>query len=52
MTILAMRYAAGLRNTEIAAITGMTEGGAGMALHRAFEKLRKILIKQGVDLDE
>ena len=50
--LVALKYVAGLKNTEIAAITGMTEGHTGVALHRALEKLRKILIKQGVELYE
>ena len=51
-SLVALRYAAGMKNIEIAAITGMSEAAAGMALHRALEKLREILNKQGVDLHD
>jgi len=49
--LVSLRYAAGLKNTEIASITGMTESNVGVALHLALARLRKILIKMGVDAD-
>ena len=48
-SLVALRYAAGMRNTEIAEITGLSESHVGVLMHRALEKLRKILIKQEVD---
>ena len=50
--IVSLKYAAGMKNAEIAAIAGLTESNAGVVLHRALEKLRKTMIKQGVDFHE
>ncbi|HEY3725927.1 MAG TPA: sigma-70 family RNA polymerase sigma factor [Solirubrobacteraceae bacterium] len=39
--IVALKFHAGLRNAEIAAVLGVSETAAGTLLHRTMEKLRK-----------
>jgi RNA polymerase sigma-70 factor (ECF subfamily) len=39
--LLALKFAAGLSNAEIARIVGVSESNAGTKLHRTLEKLRK-----------
>ena len=39
--IVALKFHAGLRNTEIARVLGVSETAAGTLLHRTMEKLRK-----------
>jgi RNA polymerase sigma factor (sigma-70 family) len=39
--LVALKYFAGLSNSEIAAVTGTSESNAGTRLHRALEKLRR-----------
>lgn len=39
--LLALKYAGGLSNAEIARMTGMSESNAGTRLHRVLEKLRR-----------
>jgi RNA polymerase sigma-70 factor (ECF subfamily) len=41
--MIALKFAAGLANTDIAAITGCTDSNTGVILHRALQKLRRIL---------
>lgn len=44
--ILAMKFAAGQTNREIARVTGLTESNVGVILHRAVRKLRRELVDQ------
>ena len=39
--LVALKYFAGLSNSEIASVTGTSESNAGTRLHRALEKLRR-----------
>jgi RNA polymerase sigma-70 factor, ECF subfamily len=39
--LIALKFAAGLSNAEIADVLGMSESNAGTRLHRTIEKLRK-----------
>jgi RNA polymerase sigma factor (sigma-70 family) len=39
--LVALKYFAGLANTEIATVLGVSESNAGTKLHRAMEKLRE-----------
>jgi len=39
--IIALKFHAGLRNTELARVLGVSETAAGTLLYRAMEKLRK-----------
>jgi RNA polymerase sigma-70 factor (ECF subfamily) len=39
--IVALKFHAGLRNTEIARVLGVSETAAGTLLHRTMKKLRK-----------
>jgi RNA polymerase sigma-70 factor (ECF subfamily) len=39
--LLALKFAAGLSNAEIARVVGVSESNAGTKLHRTLEKLRK-----------
>jgi RNA polymerase sigma-70 factor, ECF subfamily len=41
--MIALKFAAGLSNIDIAAITGCTDTNTGVILHRAVQKLRRIL---------
>lgn len=41
--ILAMKYAAGLKNTEIAALLGVSESNIGVVVYRSLKKLHKAL---------
>jgi DNA-directed RNA polymerase specialized sigma24 family protein len=38
---VALKYFAGLSNTEIATVIGTSESNAGTRLHRVIEKLRR-----------
>ena len=44
--IVALKYAGGLSNAEIARVLGMTESNAGTRLHRAMTKLRGACLEQ------
>ena len=39
--LISLKYFAGLRNTEIAAVIGVSESAVGTNLHRAMEQLRR-----------
>ena len=39
--LIALKYFAGLANSEIAAVVGISESNAGTRLHRVIEKLRE-----------
>ncbi len=39
--LLALKFAAGLQNVEIARVLGVSASSAGTRLHRAIEKLRE-----------
>ncbi len=39
--IVALKFHAGLRNTEIAGVLGVSESAAGTLLYRAMQKLRE-----------
>jgi RNA polymerase sigma factor (sigma-70 family) len=39
--VIALKFHAGLRNTELAKVLGVSETAAGTLLYRAMEKLRK-----------
>jgi RNA polymerase sigma-70 factor (ECF subfamily) len=39
--VIALKFHAGLRNTELARVLGVSETAAGTLLYRAMEKLRK-----------
>jgi RNA polymerase sigma-70 factor (ECF subfamily) len=45
--LLALRFGAGLRNTEIAAQLGLSEGNVGVLLYRAVRRLQADLIDEG-----
>jgi RNA polymerase sigma-70 factor (ECF subfamily) len=42
-TIVAMKFAAELRNTDIAAIMSLSETNVGAIIHRSFKKMRRII---------
>ncbi len=42
--MIALRYGAGLSNTEIARITGLTSNHVGVLMHRALKKLRQAVL--------
>jgi len=44
--LLALKFAGGLSNAEIARVLGMTESNAGTRLHRAMTKLRGACLEQ------
>ena len=46
---VSLKYGAGMRNTELAKVLGVTEKNAGVILHRALRKLQKYLEKQAYD---
>ena len=46
--LIALKYAAGLRNREIAGLFGKSERHTAVLLCRTLKKLRKILEKEGV----
>jgi RNA polymerase sigma-70 factor (ECF subfamily) len=50
--IVALKYGAGLKNTEIARVLKMTESNTGVLLYRTLKKLHKHLLSKGVDLNE
>ena len=39
--LVALKFFAGLSNSEIAAVTGVSESNAGTRLHRTLTKLRR-----------
>jgi RNA polymerase sigma-70 factor, ECF subfamily len=39
--LVALKYFAGLSNSEIAAVLGISESNAGTRLHRVLDKLRE-----------
>ena len=39
--LIALKFAGGLSNAEIARVLGMSESNAGTKLHRTIEKLRR-----------
>jgi RNA polymerase sigma factor, sigma-70 family len=41
--IVAMKYAAGLKNSEIAALFGISDSNVGVVLYRSLKKLQKLL---------
>ncbi|MDF2925688.1 MAG: subfamily polymerase sigma-24 subunit [Paenibacillaceae bacterium] len=41
--IIALKFGAGLKNTEIARVTGVTEDNVGVILYRTLKKLKKEL---------
>ena len=49
--LLGLRYGSGLSNTQIAALTGLSEGNVAVILHRAVEALR-LIVKPGPDDEE
>ncbi len=42
--VVALRYGAGLTNTEIAQVTGLTTNYVNVAIHRALRKLRQVIL--------
>lgn len=48
-TLLALKYGAGLRNTEIAHVMGLSERNTAVVLHRSLAKLRAMLEKEDKD---
>lgn len=48
-TLLALKYGAGLRNTEIARVMGLSERNTAVILHRSLAKLRTALEKEDKD---
>ena len=48
--MITLRYLAGLKNAEIAAVYGLSAGNVGVMIHRALKKLEKTLTKKGMDL--
>jgi len=48
-SLIALRYGSGLKHSEIAAVTRMSESAVGTAIHRALRKLKKILTQRGVE---
>lgn len=49
--IIAMKFAAGLKNSEIAELMGVSESNIGVVVYRIINKLRKYL-EVGRDRDE
>lgn len=49
--IIAMKFAAGLKNSEIAELMGVSESNIGVVVYRIINKLRKFL-EVGRDRDE
>lgn len=49
--IVAMKYAAGLKNSEIAALLDISDSNVGVVLHRSLRKLQKHLILGGYKRD-
>ncbi|MED0673697.1 sigma-70 family RNA polymerase sigma factor [Aneurinibacillus aneurinilyticus] len=45
--ILAMKYGAGLKNSEIAQLMGVSESNIGVVVYRSLRKLHKILVAGG-----
>lgn len=50
--IIAMKYAAELKNTEIAKLLGISESQVGVILFRSMKKLKKHLPKEGAGLEK
>jgi len=46
--VLSMKFATDLKHREIAEILGISESGAGVIVHRALKKLRKIMEVDGI----
>jgi RNA polymerase sigma-70 factor (ECF subfamily) len=46
-TIVAMKFAASLRNTDIAAIMSLSETNVGTIIHRSLKKMRRVLELEG-----
>jgi RNA polymerase sigma-70 factor, ECF subfamily len=44
--LLGLRYSTGLTNSQIAALTGLSESNVAVTLHRAIETLRQVLSSQ------
>lgn len=47
--IIAMRFAGGLKNREIARLTGLSESNVGVILYRSLHQLKKTLKSKGWD---
>lgn len=48
--VVSLKYLTGISNKEIAEMEGMTPNNVGVVLHRALDKLRKLLEGQGYNL--
>jgi RNA polymerase sigma-70 factor (ECF subfamily) len=46
-TIVAMKYAASLRNVDIASIMSLSESNVGIIIHRSLKKMRRVLEGEG-----
>lgn len=46
LTVVSLKYAGGLRNTEIARVMRLSEKNAGVILHRSLKKLRNAMEKE------
>ncbi|TVX89863.1 sigma-70 family RNA polymerase sigma factor [Paenibacillus agilis] len=46
--IIAMKYGAGLKNSEIADLLGVSDSNIGVVLYRSLKKLHKVLETEGV----
>jgi RNA polymerase sigma-70 factor (ECF subfamily) len=51
-SIIAMKYAAELKNTEIAKLLGISESQVGVILFRSMKKLKKHLPREGADFEK
>lgn len=47
--IIAMKFAGGLRNRDIAELTGQTAGNVGVILYRSLHRLRELLEREAVN---
>jgi len=45
--VIALKFAAGLPNTEIAKLTGLSQSNVGVTLYRAVKRLRATLVSNG-----
>jgi len=50
--VIALKYAAELKNTEIAKLIGVSESQVGVILYRSMGKLKKHLSKEGVNFEK
>lgn len=50
-SVISFKYGAGLKNTEIANIMGLSESNVGVILCRSLKKLKKILVKDGFNYE-